>query len=71
MATPINLNRFRKRKAREDGRRKAEENRTKHGLSAADKALQRARQKKADGELAGKKLQAPQGAEAEDDDPLG
>lgn len=69
MATPINLNRFRKRRAREEKARRAEENRIKHGLSGAAKAQQRAQQKKADEELAGKKLKPPDDGRPDRDEP--
>ena len=38
MSTPVNLNRFRKAKARADKKARAEENVAKFGLSKSDKA---------------------------------
>lgn len=43
MTTPVNLNRFRKAKARAEKERKARENRVKFGRTKAEKAIEKAR----------------------------
>ncbi|SMX44634.1 DUF4169 family protein [Maliponia aquimaris] len=53
MAQPVNLNRFRKQKARADKRREGDANAVKHGLSKAEKDLGRARADKARRDLDG------------------
>lgn len=47
MSTPVNLNRFRKQKARAAQKACADENAVKHGRSGAKKSLDRARADKA------------------------
>jgi len=42
MSTPINLNQFRKKKARAEKRAQADENALRHGRSKTDKALDKA-----------------------------
>lgn len=46
MAEPVNLNRFRKQKARAEKKARADENAVKHGRTKAEKALDRARAEK-------------------------
>ena len=53
MAQPVNLNRFRKQKARDEKRREADANAAKHGLTKAQKELARARAEKAKRDLDG------------------
>ncbi len=53
MGKPVNLNRFRKDKARAEDRARADENAAKFGRSKADKALERARDEKAQRDLDG------------------
>ena len=47
MTTPVNLNRFRKAKARADKKARAEENSVKFGRTKAEKDLDKARAEKA------------------------
>ena len=53
MTQPVNLNRFRKQKAREDKRRAGDENAAKHGRSKSERALDAARAEKARRDLDG------------------
>lgn len=53
MGKPVNLNRFRKDKARAEDRARADENAAKFGRSKADKALEKARDEKARRDLDG------------------
>ena len=53
MSSVSNLNRFRKQKARDDKRRKGDENAARHGLSKDQKALAKARSDKAARDLDG------------------
>lgn len=55
MSEPVNLNRFRKAKAKTDAKVKAVENRVAFGRSKAEKALAEARREKAARELDSKK----------------
>ncbi|MCB1311089.1 MAG: DUF4169 family protein [Sedimentitalea sp.] len=55
MGKPVNLNRFRKDKARAEDRARADENAAKFGRSKADKALEKARDEKAQRDLDGHK----------------
>lgn len=55
MAQPVNLNRFRKAKARAEKQARADENAVKFGRTRAQKAIEAARAKKADTDLDGKK----------------
>ena len=55
MAEPVNLNRFRKDKARAEKKARADENAVKFGRTKAQKDLDRARAEKADRDLDGKK----------------
>lgn len=48
MTTPVNLNRFRKDRAKADARVTATENRVKFGRTGAEKALAKAERDKAD-----------------------
>jgi hypothetical protein len=43
MSTPINLNQFRKAKAKTDAAKTAAENRAKHGRTKAEKQLEKAK----------------------------
>ena len=47
MAEPVNLNRFRKQKARAERQARASENAVKHGRTKAEKSLEAARRNKA------------------------
>jgi hypothetical protein len=47
LSEPVNLNRFRKAKARSDAETKAAENRTRFGRTKAERTLERARAEKA------------------------
>ncbi|SLN62510.1 hypothetical protein PEL8287_03411 [Roseovarius litorisediminis] len=47
MGKPVNLNRFRKNKARADAKVRADQNAAKHGLTKAVKELEKARAEKA------------------------
>lgn len=47
MAKPVNLNRFRKQKARAEQKTRAAENAVKYGRTQAEKALETARRDKA------------------------
>ncbi|MCA0872157.1 DUF4169 family protein [Seohaeicola saemankumensis] len=47
MAEPVNLNRFRKAKARADKKARADENAVKFGRTKAERELERARAEKA------------------------
>ncbi|MBS0124443.1 DUF4169 family protein [Thetidibacter halocola] len=53
MSQPVNLNRFRKQKARDDKRRTGDENAARHGLTKAERALEKARREKAERDLDG------------------
>ncbi len=53
MSQPVNLNRFRKQKARADNRARGDENAARSGLSKAEKTLARARADKARRDLDG------------------
>ncbi|MEN9062953.1 DUF4169 family protein [Ponticoccus litoralis] len=53
MTQPVNLNRFRKEKARAEKRRAGDENAAKHGRSKAERALDAARAEKARRDLDG------------------
>ena len=55
MGEPVNLNRFRKQKARAAKKAHADENAARFGRSKAEKDLDRARSEKARRELDGKK----------------
>ena len=55
MAQPVNLNRFRKAKARADKQARAEENAVKFGRTKAQKDLEKARAKAASDTLDGHK----------------
>ncbi|MGI3184637.1 DUF4169 family protein [Nioella aestuarii] len=46
MAEPVNLNRFRKQKARAERKARADENAVKHGRTKAQKSLETARRNK-------------------------
>jgi hypothetical protein len=47
MSQPVNLNRFRKQKARAEKRRAGDENAARHGRSKSEKRLEAARAEKA------------------------
>jgi len=53
MSRPVNLNRFRKQKARADKRARGDENAAQSGLSKAEKTLARARADQARRDLDG------------------
>lgn len=55
MAEPVNLNRFRKQKARADKKARADQNAVKFGRTKAEKQLDRAQTAKANRDLDGKK----------------
>ena len=55
MSTVVNLNRFRKRKARAEKERQAEENRAKYGRRKVDVAMEKAELKKREAFLDGHK----------------
>lgn len=44
MGKPVNLNRYRKQKAREQAKARADENALKHGRTKTEKSLENARQ---------------------------
>lgn len=57
---PVNLNRYRKKKARAEKKARADQNAARHGLPKAErKAIQQENQK-SDRELDGKVMQLPQ-----------
>lgn len=56
MVEPINLNKFRKAKAKADKKRQAKENRIVFGATKAEKDLLKAKDKKTNMEIDGKKL---------------
>ena len=56
MAEPINLNRFRKAKARAEKEQRAAENRAKFGRTKAEKAADEARDRKLKQDVDGSKL---------------
>ena len=53
MVQPVNLNRFRKQKARDDDKTRANQNALRFGQSKAEKSLDRARNDKAGRDLDG------------------
>ena len=53
MSTPVNLNRFRKQKARDEKRAQADENAARHGRTKAERELDEARARKARAALDG------------------
>ena len=55
MTTPINLNKARKAKGRQEARKRADENALKFGRSKAEKQLDQASAAKAQADLDGKK----------------
>ena len=55
MSEPVNLNKVRKARAREEARAKADENAVRYGRSKAEKELDKARQDKARRDLDGHK----------------
>lgn len=55
MAKPVNLNRYRKDKARAEKKARADENAVKFGRSKSEKALDRARSEKSERDLDGHK----------------
>ncbi len=60
MSEPVNLNRFRKAKARAEKKARAEENVVKHGRTKAEKALDRARAEKAEKTLDSHRRDGPE-----------
>ena len=65
MGDVINLKQFRKAKERAEKKKKAEENRSKHGTSKAERSLKKAREEREDVEHAGHRL----GGEDDDREP--
>lgn len=57
MGEVVNLNRFRKARARAEDAKQAAENRTRHGRSKDDKRRGRSEQERSSKELDGKKLE--------------
>lgn len=57
MGKPVNLNQFRKQKARAEKKARADENAVKFGRSKADKQLDRARADKAGRDLDGHEVE--------------
>lgn len=55
MSEPVNLNRFRKQKARAEKKARANQNAVTFGRTKADKQLDRTKAQKADRDLDGKK----------------
>lgn len=55
MSEPVNLNRFRKQKARAEKKARADQNAVKFGRTKAEKQLDRAKAQKAQRDLDGKK----------------
>ena len=53
MAKPVNLNRFRKQKARAEDKARADQNAARHGRSKPEKELERIRAEKAGRDLDG------------------
>jgi len=58
---PVNLNRFRKRKTAERDKRRADENRVRHGRTKEAKLLERRARQRFEAEIDHKKLEAPAG----------
>jgi hypothetical protein len=56
MADPVNLNRFRKRRAREDDQKIAAENRVRFGRTKGERDKARRESEKAAKDLAGKRI---------------
>ncbi|HET9932826.1 MAG TPA: DUF4169 family protein [Polyangiaceae bacterium] len=56
MGNVVNLNKFRKRKAKLEREQRAETNRRLHGRTAAERALDELRKKQLNGKLEGAKL---------------
>jgi len=55
--TPVDLDRFRRRRERQRRKEGAAENRARHGLSKTERELARAEKARTDRELDGKKLE--------------
>ena len=66
MGDVLNLNRFRKRKKRDDARSRADANAIKHGQSRAERAATRAQQELDEGRLDGAKRSCDPENEAEE-----
>jgi len=56
MGDVVNLNKYRKKKAREEREKRAEQNRLKHGLSPSEHALRERKKQLEDKRLDGHKL---------------
>jgi hypothetical protein len=67
MAKVVNLNKFRKRKRKEDAAKQAETNRRLHGRTKAERERERVERQKLDSTLDGAFMR-PQGDEQEDRD---
>lgn len=65
----VNLNRFRKKKQREEKAKQAEINRIRHGRTQAEKDHERLSRERATRLLDGKRLEPDDGAEDRSDDP--
>ena len=65
----VNLNRFRKQKAREEKAKQADINRARHGRTKAQKERELADQQRAARILDGKRLEQPEGAPESDRPP--
>ena len=61
MGNVVNLNKFRKRKAKQDREQRAETNRRLHGRTAAERALDQLRKQQLDSKVDGAKLEPPDG----------
>lgn len=59
----VNLNRFRKKKAREEKAKQAEINRIRHGRTGAEKEQERLERERTARVIEGKKLEKPTGEE--------
>ncbi len=68
MAKVVNLNRYRKERARDDRRKKAEANRIEHGRTKEERRNARLERERAQADLASKRLD---GRDGESDDPDG
>ncbi|MCA0996462.1 DUF4169 family protein [Alloyangia pacifica] len=68
MSNVVNLNRFRKSRARAEKRAQADENAVRHGLSKAEKKLEESRSDKAARSLEGHRLDTPDGDGAPEGD---
>ncbi|HYM32527.1 MAG TPA: DUF4169 family protein [Candidatus Cybelea sp.] len=63
MGDVVNFNQYRKERARLDNKRRANENRIRHGLSKSERALPRRDRERAENDLEGKRLDPPPGTD--------